>query len=89
VARSKYRTQKIAKKLPPRHHRTTLSGCIFATKACIDNQKKNSLNSNTSSTCPHNMMNLGPLTAEIDSEFGAPLQISTGFASWQHYCTAL
>jgi len=22
------------------HHRTTLSGYIFATKACIDNQKK-------------------------------------------------
>jgi len=22
-------------------------------------------------------------------EFGAPLQISTGFTSWQHYCTAL
>jgi len=22
-------------------------------------------------------------------EFGAPLQISTGFASWQSYCTAL
>ena len=22
-------------------------------------------------------------------EFGAPLQISTGFASWQRYCTAL
>jgi len=23
-----------------RHHRTTLLGCIFATKAYIDNQKK-------------------------------------------------
>jgi len=28
------------KKSPFRHHRTTLSGCIFATKACIDNRKK-------------------------------------------------
>jgi len=36
-----------------------------------------------SSTCPHNMVNFGPLTA-----FGAPLQISTGFVSWQRYCTA-
>jgi len=27
------------KKSPFRHHRTTLSGCIFANKACIDNQK--------------------------------------------------
>jgi len=29
--------QKIAKNLPSAHHRTTLSGCIFATKAFIDN----------------------------------------------------
>jgi len=28
------------KKSPSRHHRTILSGCIFATKACIDNRKK-------------------------------------------------
>jgi len=28
---------------PSGHHRTTLSGCIFTTKACIDNQKKNKL----------------------------------------------
>jgi len=41
-----------------------LSGYIFATKACIDN-RKNMLNTNTSSTCPPNMVNFGPLTAEI------------------------
>ena len=29
----KYRTQKISKKSPSGHHRTTLSGCIFATNA--------------------------------------------------------
>jgi len=34
------------------HHRTTLSACIFATKACIDNRKKNLLNSNIFSTSP-------------------------------------
>ena len=60
----KYRTQKIAKNSPSGHHHTSLSGCIFASKARIDNQM---LNSNTFSTCPHNMANLGPLTAEIDS----------------------
>jgi len=27
------------KKSPSRHHRTTLSGHVFATKACIDNRK--------------------------------------------------
>jgi len=45
-----------------------MSDCIFATKACVDNRKK-LLNSNISSTCPHNMANFGPLTqtAEIGS----------------------
>ena len=52
------------KKSPSRHHRTTLSGHIFATKACIDNRKK---------TCypaiapPHSMVNFDPLTADIGS----------------------
>ena len=47
------------------HHCTTLSGYTFATKARIDNRKKNLLSSNMSSTCPHNMVNFGPLVAEI------------------------
>jgi len=38
------------KKSPSGHHRTTLSGYIFATKVRIDNRKKNFLNSNTSPT---------------------------------------
>jgi len=42
-----------------------LSAYIFRTKACIDNRKKNLLNSYTSSTCPNNMVNVGLLTAEI------------------------
>ena len=54
-----------AKNQSSAHHRTTLSGYIFATKACMDNRKKNLLNSNISSTCPHNIVNFGPLTAEI------------------------
>jgi len=37
---------------------------IFATKACIDNWKKNLLNSNTFSTYPHSMMHFGPIMAE-------------------------
>ena len=40
----------VAKKSPSGHHPTTLSGYIFATKACIDNRKKNLLSSNISST---------------------------------------
>jgi len=39
-------------------------------------------------TCRYNMVNFGPLAAEIVSLVGAPEQISTGFASWQRYCTA-
>ena len=54
------------KKSPSAHYQTTLLGCIFATKAFVDNQKK-LLNSNMSSTCPQNMVNVGPLTAEIGS----------------------
>jgi len=41
-----------------------LSGYIFATKAHIDNWKK-VLSSNISSRCPNNMVNFGPVAAEI------------------------
>jgi len=36
----KYRMQKVVKKSQFGHHRTTLSGYIFATKSRIDNWKK-------------------------------------------------
>jgi len=61
----KYRTQKVSKKSPSGHHRTTFSGYIFATKAHINNRKKN-LSSSISSRCPHNIANFCPLAAEID-----------------------
>jgi len=82
AARWKYTTQNIAI-LAPSHD------FIFATEAYINNRKKNLLNIGTSSTCPHNMVNFGLLTAEICWRVWAPLQIWTGFASWQRYCTAL
>ena len=50
-------------KWPYRHHRRPLYGCIFATKAYIDNRKK-LLSSNISSTCLCHMVNFGRLTAE-------------------------
>jgi len=53
------------KKSPFWRHHTNLWACIFAAKACIDNRKKNLLNTDTSSTRPHNMVNFGLLTAEI------------------------
>jgi len=57
-------------------------------KHCV-HKRKNLLSSNTSSTRPRNMVNFGPLTADIGSGVLALLQISTGFVSWQRYCTAL
>ena len=90
-ARWKYRTQKIAKNLPSAHHRTTLSGYIFATKAYIDNRKKNLLNSNISSTGSDNMVNFGSLTAEIGSRvWGIPARFNEFhvLASLLHRCRA-
>jgi len=66
TARWKHKTQKSSQKSLSGHHPTILSGYIFATKAHIDNWKKNLLSSNMSSRCPHNMVNFGPLAAEID-----------------------
>jgi len=57
--------QKSRQKSPSGHRRTTLTGYIFAAKAHIDSRKKNLLSSNTSSTCPYNMVNFGPIMAEI------------------------
>jgi len=78
--------KKIDKKSPSGRHCTTLSGYIFATKACIDNWK-NLLNTNVSSTFLHSMANFGPLTAEIGSGVCGTQQISTGFASRLRYCS--
>jgi len=67
--RRKYRMQKWRKKSPSRPQCTTLSGCIFATKACIKLSTiiKQLLCSNTSSMCPRNMAKFRPLTAGIGS----------------------
>jgi len=56
-------TQKIAMS----DHRTTLLGCILATIRHVSTIGKKLLVSNTTSTCPRNMVNFGPLTAEICS----------------------
>jgi len=56
---------KMAKNSPSGHHRTTLSGYIFATKARIDNRKKNLLNNNVD--LPHTSSQYGAV-----GEFRAP-----------------
>jgi len=53
-----------------------LLGCIFSTKAHIANRKK-WLNSNISSTRPHNMANVCPLAAEIGPiVWGTPANVN-------------
>ena len=66
AARCKYRTQKVVKKSPSGHHHTTLSGHIFATKARIDNRKKDLLSRNISSTHSHN---IGPVVWGTPANF--------------------
>jgi len=76
------------KKSPSAHHSTTLSGCIFAIKARIDNQKKIvKQQCPPQSTCLHNMANFGTLTAEIGSGVWGTQQISTDFATCLCYCS--
>jgi len=49
------------------HHPTTLSGYIFATKACIDNRKKRVKQQCLLYMSTQYMVNFGPLAAEIVS----------------------
>jgi len=52
---------------------------LYLRKACIDNRKKNLLSSNISSTCPHNMVNISLLAAEIVSLLWGTLANFNGF----------
>jgi len=88
AARWKYRTQKLAKNY---HLGTIVLLCrgISSQLRHISTIGKKLLSSNNFSTRPHNMVNFGPLAAEIDPAVWAFQLISMGFASWQRYCTAL
>ena len=71
-------------KSPSEHHRTTLSGYIFPTEACIDNRKK--------LVKQQYLLQMSLQYGELrptNGWFGVPHHISTGIASWQRYCTAL
>ena len=69
------------------HTITQLCRAISVQLRHISTIGENLLNSNIFSTCPHNMVNFGPLGAEISSVVWAPKWISMGFASWLHYCS--
>jgi len=49
--------------------------------------EKKLINGNISFICPHSMLNFDPLTANSCWRVCGTRQISTGFATWQHYCT--
>ena len=72
-----------------RHLRTIAQLCraISLQLRHISTIGKKLLNSNVSSTCTYNMVNFGSLAAEICWRVWGTQQISTGFASWQRYCT--
>jgi len=73
AVRCKYRMQKSRQKSTSGHHRTTLSRCIFTTKAHIDNRNKKLVKQQYLSACPHNMVNFSQLAAEIVSlVWGSP-----------------
>jgi len=61
----KYRTKKGRQRSPSGHHCTTFSGYIFTTKACIDNRGKKLVKQQYVLHMSHNMVNFGPLAAEI------------------------
>ena len=65
AARWKHRTQKLRKKSSSVLHSTMLSAYISSQLRHVSTIRKKLLNSNISSTCPHNMVNFGPLTVEI------------------------
>jgi len=63
-------TDQVSVCLSHHHQRAITKLC----RARVNNQKKNLLNSNISSTCAQNMVNFGPLTAEIDWEVWGKFQ---------------
>jgi len=85
-ARWKHRTQKIAKN---RHLRTIAQLCraISSQLRHASTIGKKLLNNNISPTCSHNMVNFGPLAAEIVSRVRGTATNFNGFASWLRYCS--
>jgi len=84
--------QTVAQKSPINRHLgniAQLCRAISSQLRHVSTIEKNLLNSHVSPTCPHNMVNFGPLAAEIGSGvWGTPANFNGfRFASWQRYCT--
>jgi len=68
--------KKVAKKSPSGHHRT-ICRAISSQLRHVSTIGKNLLSSNISSTCPRNMVNFGPLAAQIVSlVWGTPANVN-------------
>jgi len=79
VVRGKYRMQKF-----------TIAELLRAISSQLRHMStigKNLLNSSICYTCPHNMVNFGPLTAEIGWQVWSTPANFNGFAPWLRYCT--
>ena len=72
-----------------RHLRTIVQLCqaVSLQLRHVSTIGKKLLSSNVSPTCPHNMVNFGPLAAEIVSLVWGTQVISTGLAFWLRYCS--
>jgi len=83
TARWKYRMQKY------RHLRTITECCqtVCSQLRHVSTIGKKLINSSISSTCPHNMVNFRPLTAEIDWRVWDTTANFNCFVSWLRYCT--
>jgi len=88
AARWKYRRQKSRQKVAIWAPSPNFVGLYLRNEGMYRQLEKNLLSSNMSSTCPHNMVNFGPLAADIDPVVWGTVQISTSFASGHRYCTA-
>jgi len=85
AARWKYRTQKWRKN---RHLRTIAQLCraVSSQLRHVSTIGKKMLNSNTSSKCPYNIENFGPLNEICSGVWGTPANFN-GFTSWLRYCS--
>ena len=82
------------KKSPKIRHLCTIAQVCRAISSQLrhlSTSGKNLSHSNISSTCLQNMVNFGPLTAEICWRvwFGVPQHILMDFTSWLRYCTGV
>ena len=84
AARWKYRTPK------NRHFGTITQLCRAISLQLFDNRKKNLLNIDTSSICPHHMVNFGLLTPEMCWQvWGTPANSRLGSVTARHSSSGL